>query len=286
MNSTILYTILSLSGLGVVSGIILYVIARKFKVIEDPRIDSVEKVLPAANCGGCGYAGCRNFAEACVKATDLSNLYCPVGGNDCMESVARVLGLEAVKKMPQVAVVRCNGTSENCTKINIYDSAPTCAIAASLYGGETQCHYGCLGHGDCVNVCKFDALSIDEKTGLPVVDEEKCTACGACVTACPRNIIELRKKGPKDRKIYVSCMNQDRGGTAKKVCRVACTGCTLCVKECNFDAITVTNFLAYIDPDKCKLCRKCVSVCPTGAIREFNFPPLKKTDGPETQKRK
>jgi Na+-translocating ferredoxin:NAD+ oxidoreductase RNF subunit RnfB len=275
MSDTLISTILSLSGIGVAAAIVLYLIAQKFKVHEDPKIDEVEEVLPAANCGGCGYAGCRNFAEACVKAEDLSDLYCPVGGQECMDSIAKVLGLETVKQTPKVAVVRCNGTYMHCAKTNHYEGAPSCAVASQLYGGETGCQYGCLGLGDCVAVCPFDAIAMDADTGLPIVDDEKCTACGACVVACPRHLIELRKKNPKDRKIYVSCMNHDKGGVARKICSVACIGCSRCVKECPFDAITIDNFLAYIDPEKCKLCRKCVSVCPTHAIQEINFPAKK-----------
>ena len=131
MNQTVLYTILSLSTIGIAAGVILYFVSQKFKVEEDPRIDDVEEALPAANCGGCGYPGCRNFAEACVKADDLSELYCPVGGNACMAAVAKILGKEAKEKAPMVAVVCCNGSCENRPKINTYDSAPTCAIAIS-----------------------------------------------------------------------------------------------------------------------------------------------------------
>ena len=127
---------------------------------------------------------------------------------------------------------------------------------------------------------KFDALvaeaaRINEETGLPEVDEEKCTSCGACVKACPRHIIELRKRGPKSRRVYVRCVNKDKGAVAKKNCLAACIGCGKCAKECKFEAITVTANLSYIDPEKCRLCRKCEAVCPTGSIIALNFPPRK-----------
>ncbi|MFO7940788.1 MAG: Fe-S cluster domain-containing protein [Bacteroidales bacterium] len=281
MSTTIIYTIISLSAIGAVAAIILYVVAQKFKVYEDPRIDQVEEALPAANCGGCGYPGCRGFAEALVKADDLSELYCPVGGNDVMKTVADILGKSVEEKDPLVAVVRCSGSPDKRKRTNEYDGATSCAIASSLYAGETGCQYGCLGLGDCVEACDFDAIHMNPVTGLPEVIDDNCTACNACVEACPNDIIELRKKNKKDRKIFVSCVNHDKGGIAKKACDVACIGCGKCVKVCPFDAITLDNFLAYIDPNKCKLCRKCVEVCPTNAILEINFPPRKKKDAPK-----
>ncbi|MBU2466743.1 MAG: 4Fe-4S binding protein, partial [Bacteroidetes bacterium] len=151
----------------------------------------------------------------------------------------------------------------------------TCAFAHNLYAGEGGCPHGCLGLGDCVASCDFDAIHMNPETGLPEVND-KCVACGACVKACPRGIIELRPKGKKDRRIFVSCINEEKGGVAKKNCAVACIGCSKCFKVCPFEAITMNNNLAYIDPIKCKLCRKCVEVCPTDAIHELNFPPRKK----------
>jgi Na+-translocating ferredoxin:NAD+ oxidoreductase subunit B len=273
MNMTILYTVITLGAIGSSAAVILYFVAQKFKVYEDPRIDEVEQALPGANCGGCGFAGCRAFADACVKENDLSELYCPVGGNDCMTGVANILGLVAVKKDPRVAVLRCNGTCEFRPKTNNFDGAATCAIIHATYSGETACQYGCLGCGDCCEVCDFDALHMDPVTGLPVVDEDKCTACGACVRECPKTLFELRKKLPKHRKIYVACRNEDKGPVNKKACAVACIGCSKCFKVCEYDAITMNNNLAFIDSDKCKFCRKCAPVCPTNAIIETGFPP-------------
>ena len=123
--------------------------------------------------------------------------------------------------------------------------------------------------------CAFDALHMDNVTGLPVITDEKCVSCGACVKACPRNLIELRKKAKKDRKIYVACSNCDKGGPARRACKVACIACNKCLKVCAFDAITIENNLAYIDASKCTFCRKCVEECPTNAIIELNFPPRK-----------
>jgi electron transport complex protein RnfB len=230
MSQTILFTIGSITILGFLSAAILYFIASKFKVYEDPKIDEVEDALPSTNCGGCGHPGCRAFAEACVKADDLSDLHCPVGGNETMQNVANILGMEVDERDPYIAVVRCSGSFEYREKINTYDGTPNCTVAHTLYAGDTGCQYGCLGFGECVDACDFEAMYMDEKTGLPVVIQDKCTACNACVAACPRDILELRPKGRKDRRIYVSCINEDKGGAAKKACEVACTGCSKCGK--------------------------------------------------------
>jgi Na+-translocating ferredoxin:NAD+ oxidoreductase RNF subunit RnfB len=275
MNGIMIETILTLSTLGVVSAVILFLVAKKFRVEEDPRIDAVESALPSTNCGGCGYPGCRSFAEALVNAENLDALHCPVGGNETMKSVAAILGKHVEEKDPYVAVVRCSGSFEHRNKTNVYDGVSNCAIAASLYSGDTGCAYGCLGMGDCVDSCDFEAMYMDPKTGLPVVLEDKCTACNACVTACPKDIMQLWPKGKKNRRIFVACLNEEKGGIAKKNCSVACIGCSKCADECKFDAITVTNFLAYIDYEKCKLCRKCVDVCPTTSISAINFPERK-----------
>ncbi len=282
MSQTILFAIIALCILGVTAAVILYYIAQKFKVIEDPNIDIINDMLPGANCGGCGFAGCRALAEAIVKSKDLSVQKCPVGGNDVMKQISTFLGLNAVEAEPQIAVVRCQGSTLNAPSRVKYEGAESCAFAHYLSAGESGCPYGCLGEGDCVRACLFDAIIIDKSTGLPVVSDEKCVACGACVKACPRSIIELRPKGKKDRRIYVSCISKDKGAIARKNCITACIGCGKCVKECAFEAITLVNNLAYIDPLKCTLCRKCVAVCPTSAIMELNFPARKqKSDAEE-----
>lgn len=275
--TVLLSTILTLSVLGILAAVVLYFVAQKFKVEEDPRIDEVEKMLPGANCGGCGFAGCRGMADALVKNDDISALFCPVGGGDTMKSIASYLGKAAPEKEPMVATVRCGGVCDKRPRTNTFDGAKSCAVVSSLYVGETACAYGCLGYGDCVEACVFDAIRINPETGIAEVDAEKCTACGACVKACPKNIIELRKKWPKGRAVYVGCMSKDKGAVVMKACKTGCIGCGKCEKVCAFGAITVENNLAYIDPQKCKLCRKCVNECPTGAIKLVGMDPLPKT---------
>ena len=286
----ILLVIIALGAIGLIAALLLYFASRKFAVHEDERIVQVSAVLPQANCGGCGFPGCAGFAGACVKATDekrsLEGLLCPVGGQPVMEQVAGILGMTVEAAAPKVAVVRCNGSCENRPRLVSYDGAKSCKIEQMIGMGDTGCSYGCYGCGDCVASCQFGAIHINPETLLPEVDEEKCTACGACAKACPRQIIEIRLKGPKNRRMVVLCNNKDKGAIANKWCKASCIGCGKCVKVCDkFEAITLTKNLAYIDAEKCKLCRKCEEACPKGAIHSFNMPPRKpKAETPETPK--
>ena len=243
MTNMILTAVLVLGAIGVIFAIVLYFVAQKFKVIEDPLIDEIAEVLPGANCGGCGMAGCRAMAEAFVKQGNMEGLKCPAGGEAVAQKVAALLGCTPEATEPQVAVVRCNGTCANATAKNNYDGLQDCAFANSVYAGEGGCMFGCLGLGNCAK-------------------------------ACPRGIIELRNKGPKNRRVYVACRNKEKGALARKSCTAACIGCGKCEKTCPFGAIKVENNLAYIDFNLCKMCRKCVAECPTGAIHAVNFPPL------------
>jgi len=285
-----LTAVIVLGAIALIAAVILYVCSKKFAVKEDPRIAQVSAILPGANCGGCGFPGCSGMADALVKGADagsLDGLMCPVGGAEVMGQVADLLGMAIANTDPMVAVVRCNGTCELRPRMAEYDGLRTCTAMNACGAGETGCGYGCLGCGDCVAACQFDAIHMNPETGLPEVDEDKCTACGACTKACPRHIIELRKKGPKGRRIYVSCMNKDKGAAAMKACKAACIGCGKCEKECKFEAITITNNLSYIDFNKCRMCKKCVEACPTHAIHAVNFPapkPKPETVEPKEEK--
>lgn len=279
----ILIAVLVLGAIALVASLVLYFVSKKFAVEEDPRIGQVAELLPGANCGGCGFAGCSAMAESLVKGADagsLDGLRCPVGGDAVMGQVADLLGMAMANTEPMVVVVRCNGSCQHRPRIAAYDGLHTCAAMNSVGAGETACGFGCLGCGDCVAACQFDAIHMNEETGLPEVDEEKCTSCGACAKACPRHIIELRKRGPKGRRVYVQCVNKDKGPVAKKACEVACIGCGKCQSVCKFEAITIENNLSYIDFNKCRMCTKCVDECPTGAIIKVNFP-VKKVRKPE-----
>ncbi len=273
MNDLFIYSVLTLSGIGAVAASILFVASKKFKVFEDPKIDEVEEELPSANCGACGFPGCRGFAEAIVNnPDDFDSFNCPVGGNDVMKKVAAIMGKEATEKEPTIAVLKCNGSRQNAPQKIIYSGEQNCALSHSMFSGESGCPSGCLGLGDCVDVCNFGALYIDEETWLPVVDEEKCTSCGACVNVCPRGLFEIMPRGKDNKRIYVACMNTQKGAAAKKNCKVACIGCMKCTKVYETDSVKVTNFCSYISPDVDveNYGSAIIASCPTKAILGVN----------------
>ena len=268
--NVILIAVIVLGCIGLVLAGSIFGVAKKFAVKEDPRIGQVLEVLPGANCGGCGFPGCGGMAAACVKAADagsLDGLNCPVGGAECMEKVAGLLGMEVTAAAPKAAFVRCNGTCENRPKVVAYDSVRSCRVANSTGMGEGACAFGCLGCGDCVAACQFDAIKMNSVTGMPEVDMAKCTACGACAKACPRHIIEIRQVSGEAKDAYVvECMNKDKGAAAMKVCLNACIACKKCEGSCGSDAVHVIDNVAYIDPEKCVLCGQCYDACPRGTI--------------------
>jgi Na+-translocating ferredoxin:NAD+ oxidoreductase subunit B len=254
----------SMAGIGGALSLVLYGASRKFHVHEDPRIDEVQDLLSGANCGACGFAGCRAYAEAVVKDPGVG-VTCPVGGDEATQQIAALLGVEMSAGDRQVARLLCNGTHANAVRVAAYAGVTDCRAAALIEGLERACPYGCLGLGSCVTACAFDAMRVED--GLVVIDEDACTSCGACVKVCPQHVLRLQALS---RPILVSCSSTDKGATAKKACKVACIGCKRCVKACDDDAITVKSFLASIDPDKCTACRKCVGECPTGSILDLH----------------
>jgi RnfABCDGE-type electron transport complex B subunit len=257
----LLAPILTMTALGFLFSAGLVLAYKKLRVDEDPKIEKVADALPQANCGACGFSGCRAFAEAVVNG-EAEASGCPVGGDDVAQDVALILGVQAGKIIKKVARVHCRGTHQAAKDRGSYLGISTC-YASHLLGGNKQCSYGCMGYGDCVRVCLFDAMHMGED-GLPVIDENKCTACGKCVDACPRNLLELH---PLTQNIMVFCRSEDRGPMARKVCKNACIACGICVRACP-EAIVLENSLAVIidykkiDQEKIPEIEK----CPTDSI--------------------
>lgn len=265
--TTFWLTILILGSTGLLAAVVLYVVAKRFWVHEDPRIAEVEALLPGANCGGCGFKGCHDFACACAAATSLEGLNCPGAGKAGMDAIGVLLGLAVVSSQRKVATVKCHGTCALRQQVNRFVGPRSCAIEAATYAGTTACPYGCLGCGDCVAACPHGAMKMDADTGLPVIDYTRCTGCGVCVKQCPRGIMQLSTMPNEARNVVqVACVNHDKGPVAMKACQVSCIGCGKCRKECEHDAITIDRFCATIDSEKCIRCGRCVEVCPRSSI--------------------
>lgn len=252
-----------LGALGLVFGLVLGVVGKKFAVETDERVAQVRECLGGANCGACGYAGCDAFAEAVVKGEAPAN-GCTPGGAKAAAAIGAIMGVEVSAAEPKVARVRCNGTCENAAVRYTYTGLTSCRAAAAISGGPKECHYGCLGYGDCMARCAFGAISLAD--GIAHVDADKCTGCGMCEEACPRGIIHLL---PRDKTIVVTCRNKAIGKLARLQCKTACVGCRRCERNCPSDAIHVEDGVAVIDESKCTRCGACVAGCPMHCIQNF-----------------
>lgn len=262
----VLYSVASLSGLGLIFAAGLAFASQKFAVEVDQRVTDVNDALPAANCGGCGYPGCMAFANAVVSGNAPVN-GCPVGGQPCADAVAKIMGVEPVASLEQVAKVMCTGELGVCKEEFTYHGIDSCLAANMISGGSKSCDYGCIGFGSCATVCPVDAIVIKDNH-LAVIDADKCVACGNCLKICPKHIIHMV---PKKQLVTVVCSNLEKGGFVKKNCSEACIACGICERACPFDAIKVVDNLARIDYDKCTNCMICAEKCPTKAIQaEFD----------------
>ncbi|MDL2274220.1 RnfABCDGE type electron transport complex subunit B [Oscillospiraceae bacterium OttesenSCG-928-G22] len=257
----ILLAVLAVGAVGGFFGLVLAIASKVFETEKDEYFDPIMAVLPGANCGGCGFAGCANFAEAVIKGNAEVN-GCPVGGEATSEKIAHILGVETKKNTRLSAFVKCSG-GNNARKKFVYEGISDCHAAMRVSNGPTECVYGCLGLGSCVSACKFGAISI--RNGVALIDHDLCTGCQACVETCPKHIIHAV---PYFSDVNVACSSKDKGGQLRQICNIGCLGCRICEKTCQYDAIHVGDNLAEIDYEKCTGCGECAAKCPRKLISD------------------
>ncbi len=242
--NVLLITTAVITGIGLVCGVALAFIAKKFGVDEDPTVTEIEQQLPGANCGGCGYAGCTAYAKAIVEAGAPINK-CGPGGADTVMRIGEIMGVSAEAPEPVMAFIKCGGDRRESKRQSQYNGIADCASASLVAGGWKECQYGCLGYGSCARVCNYGAISI--KNGLAVVNPALCVGCGMCVNSCPRNLIVMV---PVSHRIHVRCSSPNKGPVVRKICDVGCIGCTICVKTEGGVSMEMKGSLAQVNYEK------------------------------------
>ncbi|MFC1643898.1 RnfABCDGE type electron transport complex subunit B [Candidatus Omnitrophota bacterium] len=268
MDNLMLTSVLSMAGLAVLFASVLAVADKKLKVQEDPRIEEIFELLPHVNCGACGYVSCHDFAEHVAKDGEDPKK-CRVMGEEAMHELCRLLGKDEGVRYPQIPLVRCAAETENKKPVAEYKGIQTCRASELAFGAGMECEYGCIGFGDCVEVCPFGALYMDK--GLPRLDQEKCTGCGKCAQACPRAIIILQEKR-HEKLFYVACSSHDGALRVRQICAVGCIACGICEKLSAGELFKVTDNLAeadYIKQDDQTAAKNVQPKCPTKVIKEL-----------------
>lgn len=255
-----IYPIVIFIIMGVIFGALLTILSKVFAVKSDPRTENISESLPGANCGGCGFAGCADYADAIVTKGAPMNL-CAPGGNAAASAIGKIMGAEVSASDRKTPVIHCNGNCEKSPNVFSFDGIQSCVSAKRFYGGTGSCMHGCLGLGDCASVCPKGCISI--KNGIAAICTEECISCGKCASVCPNGLIELRST---KKKVDVLCSSKDMGAAAVKACKNSCIGCGKCVKACRLGAIEIKDLHAVIDYDKCVSCGLCVKECPRNCI--------------------
>ena len=267
IDNPIVFPVLVALVIATFLGIAIAIISRIFAIKEDTRVIELTEILPGANCGACGYPSCAAYAEGMVLKGDDVKTRCSFGGPDTAKEVAAYFGEEADDVVPLIAIVHCQGANYHMQNRYEYNGTMTCAAADTVQRGPGSCNWGCIGYGDCVTVCEYDAIHVIDD--LARVDPANCTACGKCIPACPKHLIRFE---PKREDIYaVRCANPLSGALTRRNCDIGCIGCGKCEAACQFDAVHVNGSLALIDQDKCTQCGDCWEACPTGSIT-FQLP--------------
>lgn len=250
------------AGIGLLSGAVLTVASKFMAVEENEAAVKVRAVLPGANCGACGYAGCDDYANALVNDHSIKPNLCTPGGSAVALEVSNILGISFESVKGKYALVKCSGTYDKTSYIMDFKGIQSCNANIMFYRGRGSCFNACLGYGDCVDVCEYDAIKI--VNGVASIDKNKCVGCGVCVKKCPVSLIALV---PENNTTYVGCSSIDAAAKTMRVCKIGCIACKKCEKVCKFDAIHVENNYASIDPEKCKNCGLCIKECPVGVIK-------------------
>ena len=256
----ILIPVLIFGAIGLVMATVLAFASKIFAIETDPKEEQILELLPGANCGGCGYAGCSALAAAIAKGEAPCD-GCPGISHENFEQICSIMGVEVKERKPMTALVMCSGTIDKANYRYFFDGSKTCRDINAMQGGDKICAYACLGYGDCMEACKFGAISL--KNGVAYISRSKCVGCGVCANTCPKNVIKII---PKDQDIVVRCSSKEKGAAMKAICSIGCIGCKICEKNCEAGAITVTDNLASIDASKCTGCGVCAEKCPKKVI--------------------
>ncbi len=265
----VISSILTLFGLGLVAAIVLAVASRVFYVEEDPRVEAVLDALPGANCGGCGYAGCEGYAIAVVNDPNVTAALCVAGSSDTSITIGELTGKAVSAADPMLSFRRCDKVAGKVAARYEYHGMPSCAAATMLMNGTDLCSWSCLGFGDCVQVCPFDAMKVEN--GLVTINPNKCTGCAMCIKACPRQSLDLI---PARARVAVTCATKDKMRAVMDICEVGCINCGKCVKICPAKAIKTVDSRIEIDQQKClsygSECEEvCIANCPRKILRPF-----------------
>lgn len=249
-------------GIGFLAGAILTLASKFMHVKVNESVAQIRKVLPGANCGACGYAGCDAYATVLANDHTIKANLCTPGGSAVALSISKILGINFEAVEGKYAMVKCSGTFDKTSYVMDFRGIQSCNANKMFYRGRGSCSRACLGFGDCVEVCAYGAISM--VNGVANVDKNKCVGCSVCVRNCPNSLISIV---PSSLSTYVGCSSQDNAAHTHRVCKAGCIACKKCEKVCKFDAIHVVNNVAVIDPEKCKNCGMCVKECPVGVIK-------------------